>query len=84
MKQIKVEVSLVATDACYDFLLPLERTVSELLAEMTEQIEYVDKTVVLSKGGQLILCDMDRRFVLDPTKSLSELGVRNGARLTIC
>lgn len=84
MEQIKVEITLVATDARFDFYLPMKRPLCEILPNMAEQIEYADKTVQLDRDQPLLLCDVDRKLLLDPTRTLSELGVHNGARLTFC
>ena len=42
MEQIKIELYLVGTDTCMDFLLPLNRPLCEFLEEMAVQAESMD------------------------------------------
>lgn len=84
MEQIKVELYLIGTDAYMDFLLPLDRPLCELLEEMVAQVESVDAALSFDRAQPWMLCDLEHHRLLDPQKSLAELGVRNGARLSLC
>lgn len=84
MEQIKIELYLVGTDTCMDYLLPLNRPLCEFLEEMAVQAESMDASLSFDRTQPWMLCDMERHLLLDPQKSLAELGVRNGARLSLC
>ena len=84
MEQIKSELYLVGTDTCMDYLLPLTRPLGEFLEEMAVQAESMDASLSFDRTQPWMLCDMERHLLLDPQKSLAELGVRNGARLSLC
>lgn len=84
MRQIKVELFLVALEIHLDFLLPLDRPVCSFLEEMVAQIEDMEPSICFDSTQPYLLCDLERRLLLDSQKSLSELGVSNGARLSLC
>ncbi len=84
MEQIKIALYLIGTDASMDFLLPLDRPLCEFLEEVAAQAERMDAALSFDRTQPWMLCDLERHLLLDTQKSLAELGVRNGARLSLC
>lgn len=84
METIQIEVFLPATDDTVEFLLPTGRPVAELLREMIQQITAVRKNICFDGNVMPVLCDMERRILLNPASTLAQSGVKNGARLQLC
>lgn len=83
MNTIVVEVCLSATNDTIEFLLPLDRPLSELLAEMVKQIVTVKKNIRFAEKVPLV-CDLDRHVLLDSSHTLAQANVSNGTRLLLC
>ena len=84
MEQIKIALYLIGTDTYMDYLLPLDRPLCEFLEEIAAQAERTDDALCFDRTQPWMLCDLDRHLLLDPQKSLAELGICNGARLSLC
>ena len=79
---IMVEVLMPSTDDVVEFVLPINRKISDLLPDMVNQIVKVKKNIAFDKT--LILCDCDRHIMLNPSMTLGEAGTKNGTRLLLC
>lgn len=79
---IMVEVLMPATDDVVEFVLPINRKISDLLPDMVNQIMTVKKNIEFDKT--LVLCDCDRHIMLNPSLTLGEAGTKNGTRLLLC
>jgi len=84
MDQIKVELVLIGTGITVDFLLPTQIPLCDLLGEMIMQIQQYDSTVAFEDDQPWYLCDLERNKLLDTYKSIEDLGVQNGSRLSLC
>ena len=84
MNQIVVEIWVPGNDGRFDFLLPANIPIAELLEEIRTQIEAMDASICFDREQACILCDTGRRQVLDCAGSLAENGVQNGSSLSIC
>ena len=82
VQTIMVEVLLPATDDIVEFILPVNRRISDLLPDMVSQITAVRQNIVFDET--LILCDCDRHIMLNPSWTLQEAGTKNGSRLLLC
>lgn len=82
MQTIMVEILLPAIDAEVEFLLPTNRYICELLPEIILQITTVKQNIEFDKTP--VLCDCTRHMILNPSQTIYELGIQNGARLLLC
>lgn len=84
MNQIVVEIWVLGNDSKYDFLLPSNIPIAEILEGIRTQIEATDASICFDREQACVLCDTKRHLVLDCTKSLAQNAVQNGGSLSIC
>ena len=82
MQTVMVEILLPAVDSKVEFLLPTNRNLCELLPEIILQISTVKQNVEFDKTP--VLCDCARHIILNPSQTIYELGIQNGAQLLLC
>jgi len=83
MENVVVAINLPATEESIEAVLPADRPIKDFLAELLEQIEQ-SRFNIMFDVENVIVCDLDRKEILDSRKTIRALGVRSGANLLIC
>jgi len=79
---ITVEISAAASDRIYEFHLD-ENTPLRVLTEEIGSMICQKEQAVQEGCDELLLCDVRKRHILSPAKSLAENDVQTGDRLLL-
>ena len=82
MQQIIIEVFVPAISAIYDFRLPSTALVGDVIQEMIRTLEDTQQNQFFDKTAP-VLCDRRRGVLLNPTDTVAEAGLQDGAQLLL-
>ncbi len=80
---IMVDVSIPSIGRQYNFSLEEQALISTLLVEISEVICQKESCVLEGEAGQMLLCSRDQKTIFSPEATLSQYGIKNGARLLL-
>ncbi len=82
MDKVLVEVYVPVLEKSYDFFIPLQSQMSEVLELIKKGItELTDGDYVSNENT--FLCHRDSGAIININKSVFELGIKNGSRLML-
>ena len=82
METIIVEIFIPAVSASFDFRLPASGRISDVTEEIIRILEATQQNLRFDREMPM-LCDLDHGCLLDPSKNISETGVRDSSRLML-
>lgn len=82
MENITVEVSVPAINRSYDFQLPTNNYVWEIISELTHILETTQQNVLFDRRSPL-LCDVDRGLILNPNAMIADVQIKDGTTLIL-
>lgn len=82
MDKVLVEVYVPVLENSFDFFIPLQSQMSEVLELMKKGVVELTDGVFISDETSCI-CHRDSGAIININKSVLELGIRNGSRLML-
>lgn len=82
MESIIVEIYIPATSTSFDFRLPSTGRVKDIIAEVIRILEATQQNLEFDRD-QSVLCDRDRKIILEPEYTVTEAGLQDGCRLIL-
>ena len=82
METIIVEINIPAITSSFDFRLPSEGRVSDIVEEIIRILEVTQQNLTLDKEHPM-LCDLENSRVLDPDLCIAETGIHDSSRLLL-
>ena len=82
METVIVEIIVPATNRIYDFALPAKGRVQESIESIIDTLEYTENNITFDRECPM-LCDVERKTVMQAGMTILEAGIHDGSRLML-